>query len=101
MNRALKLFDAPPEAGGHRPLVVDTAGKTPILDQLAEIGISAERTILLGFSQGVCLALEHAARHARRYGGLVGLSGDLIGPDGTPRDYPGSTPRYTCFSGMK
>jgi predicted esterase len=30
--------------------------------------------------------LEYAARNARRYGGLVGLSGALIGPDGTPRD---------------
>jgi predicted esterase len=51
----------------------------------------------LGFSQGACLALEFAARHARRYGGLVGLSGALIGPEDTPRDYPGSlagTPVY-------
>ncbi|HEY6407413.1 MAG TPA: phospholipase, partial [Ktedonobacteraceae bacterium] len=36
-----------------------------ILAQLAnvlEVGIPAERTILLGFSQGACLALEFAAR---------------------------------------
>jgi predicted esterase len=52
--------------------------------------IPAGRIVLLGFSQGACLALEVAARHARRYGGVVGLSGGLIGPDGTPRDYPGT-----------
>lgn len=45
---------------------------------------------LLGFSQGACLALEYAARNAGRYGGIFGLSGGLIGPEGTPRDYPGS-----------
>lgn len=61
-----------------------------VLAQLAEAGIPAERVLLLGFSQGACLVLECAARHARRYGGVAGLSGGLIGPDETPRDYPGS-----------
>jgi len=66
---------------------------------IEEAGIPAERTILLGFSQGACLALEFAARNARRYGGLVGLSGGLIGPDGTPRDYPGSFEGTPVFLG--
>jgi predicted esterase len=70
-----------------------------LLDRLAEAGIPPERTILLGFSQGACLALEFAARHARRYGGLAGLSGGLIGPDGTPRDYPGSLAGTPVFLG--
>jgi predicted esterase len=61
-----------------------------IESRLNEGGIPSERIILLGFSQGACLVLEYAARHARRYGGVAGLSGGLIGPDGTPRDYPGS-----------
>jgi len=70
-----------------------------LLDQLAGAGIPAERTMLLGFSQGACLALEFAARNARRYGGLVGLSGGLIGPDGTSRDYPGSLDGTPVFLG--
>lgn len=70
-----------------------------VLDQLAEAGIPPERTILLGFSQGACLALEFAARRAQRYGGVVGLSGGLIGPDGTPRDYPGSLAGTPVFLG--
>ncbi len=61
-----------------------------VLAQVAQAGIPLERTMLLGFSQGACLALEFVARNARRYGGVAGLSGGLIGPDGTPRDYPGS-----------
>lgn len=61
--------------------------------------IPADRVILLGFSQGACLTLEFAARHARRYGGVVGLSGGLIGPDGTPRDYPGNFDRTPVFLG--
>jgi predicted esterase len=52
-----------------------------------------------GFSQGACLALEFVARHARRYGGVLGLSGGLIGPDGTPRDYAGSLEETPIFLG--
>lgn len=70
-----------------------------VLADLARAGIPAERVILLGFSQGACLTLEFAARHARRYGGVVGLSGGLIGPDGTPRDYPGSLDGTPVFLG--
>jgi predicted esterase len=61
--------------------------------------IPAERVILLGFSQGACLILEFAARHARGYGGVVGLSGGLIGPEGTPRDYPGNFEGAPAFIG--
>jgi phospholipase/carboxylesterase len=61
--------------------------------------VPAERVVLLGFSQGACLTLEFAARHARRYGGVVGLSGGLIGPDGTPRDYPGDFAGTAAFLG--
>jgi predicted esterase len=61
-----------------------------LLAGLAAAGIGAERTMLLGFSQGACLSLEFAARNARRYGAVAGLSGGLIGPPGTPRDYLGS-----------
>jgi len=70
-----------------------------LLEKLAEVGIPPERTIILGFSQGACLSLEFAARNARRYGGLAGLSGGLIGPDGTPRDYPGSLDGTPVFLG--
>jgi phospholipase/carboxylesterase len=70
-----------------------------LLDEIAAGGIPAERTVLLGFSQGACLTLEYAARHARRYGGIACLSGGLIGPDVTPRDYQGSLAGTPVFMG--
>jgi predicted esterase len=79
-----------------------TSGLRAIADVLARIeaaGIPNERVILLGFSQGACLSLEYAARHARRYGGVATLSGGLIGPDGTPRDYAGSMDGTPVFLG--
>ncbi|HKA67052.1 MAG TPA: dienelactone hydrolase family protein [Solirubrobacterales bacterium] len=66
---------------------------------LVEERLPAERVILLGFSQGACLTLEFAARNARRYGGIVGLTGGLIGPDDTARDYPGSLEGTPVFLG--
>lgn len=69
------------------------------LAEIADRGIPAERVVILGFSQGGCLALEFAARHARRYGGAVGLSAGLIGPAGTPRAYPGSLAGTPVFIG--
>jgi len=61
--------------------------------------IGPERVGLLGFSQGACLSLEYAARHARRYVAVVGLSGGLIGPPGTPREYAGAMDGTPVFLG--
>jgi predicted esterase len=66
---------------------------------LMERGIPAERIALLGFSQGACLALESAARNPRRYAGIIGFSGGLIGPPGTPFTYPGSLAGTPIFIG--
>ena len=67
--------------------------------QIVNSGIPPERIMLLGFSQGACLTLEFAARNALRYGGIIGLSGALIGPDDTPRDYKGSLDGTPVFLG--
>lgn len=68
-----------------------------LVEQVALAGVPFHKLVLLGFSQGACVTLEYAARNARRYGAVIGLSGGLIGPDGTPRTYAGSfegTPIY-------
>jgi predicted esterase len=70
-----------------------------LVAQIAAAGVPAERLMLLGFSQGACLTLEYVARHARRYGGVIGWSGGLIGPDGAPRDYPGRLNGAPVFLG--
>jgi predicted esterase len=72
---------------------------TRVVEQVNAAGIPTERILLLGFSQGACLVTEYAARHATRYLGIAGLSGGLIGPDGTPRDYPGSLEGTPVFLG--
>ena len=65
----------------------------------ADAALGAEKVVLMGFSQGACLSLEFAARHARRYAAVIGLSGGLIGPPGTPRDYAGSLDQTPVFLG--
>jgi predicted esterase len=70
-----------------------------VLGRLRIEGYPPGRIMLLGFSQGACLALEYAARHAQRYGGLIGLSGGLIGPEGTPRHYAGHFAGTPVFLG--
>ena len=70
-----------------------------VVNTLGEQGISPEHIVIGGFSQGACLALEYVARNARRYGGVFAFSGGLIGPDGTPRDYPGTLDGTPVFIG--
>jgi predicted esterase len=70
-----------------------------LIKHLNDAKIPSEKVILLGFSQGACLALEYAARNAQRYGGVVGLSGGLIGPEGAPRHYSGSLDDTPVFLG--
>lgn len=70
-----------------------------VVEQVTRVGLGAERIALAGFSQGACLALEYAARRARRYGGVFGFSGGLIGPDDAPRDMTGSLDGTPVFLG--
>lgn len=70
-----------------------------MVSDLGRQGFGPEKLILLGFSQGGCLALEYAARNAQRYGAVIGLSSGLIGPEGTPRTYGGSLAGTRVFLG--
>jgi predicted esterase len=70
-----------------------------VLGEVEHHGVPAERVVILGFSQGGCLGLEFAARHARRYRGVIGLSAGLIGPPGTSRAYGGSLAGTSVFLG--
>lgn len=70
-----------------------------LADDFSQRGIPAERLVIMGFSQGACLTLEFAARHARRYAAVVAFTGGLIGPPGTPGDYSGDFAGTPVFIG--
>ena len=70
-----------------------------LVEDCAQQGIPSERLVVLGFSQGACLTLEFAARHACRYAAVVAFTGGLIGPPGTPREYAGDFADTPVFIG--
>ena len=70
-----------------------------LVAQAEAAGIPRQRVVVLGFSQGACLASEFLERHAGRYGGLIALSGGLIGPPGTRWDWPGDFGGTPVFLG--
>jgi predicted esterase len=70
-----------------------------LVDRAVAAGVRLERLMLLGFSQGACLAAEFAARNPERYGGVIVYSGGLIGPPGTRWEYPGSFGGTPVFFG--
>jgi predicted esterase len=70
-----------------------------LVETLQQQQIPANRIALMGFSQGACLTLEFAARHAQRYAAIAAFSGGVIGPPGTPRDYAGTFDGTPVFLG--
>lgn len=53
----------------------------------------------MGFSQGACLALEFAARNAKKYGGIVAFTGGLIGKTLDLNKYRGNLEGTKVFIG--
>ncbi len=104
---------APAAAGGTwypYSFMADKAGNEPglssalwVIDQLVRDiesrGIPKRRIVLLGFSQGACLASEYAVRHADRFGGVIAFSGGVIGPPGTTWESPGRFDGTPVFLG--
>lgn len=68
-----------------------------ILESVKDHGIPQEKIFLFGFSQGACLASEFLARHPQKMGGLIALSGGLIGPSISLEDYKGSVEGTPVF----
>jgi len=70
-----------------------------VVQRVVQAGIPLHKTILLGFSQGGCLALEYVARTTQRYGAVVGLSAALIENGDQPRTYTGTLESVPVFLG--
>lgn len=91
-------FLAPIES--NQPYLDSALGRIDsIINDLLSRGIPSDRIAILGFSQGACLTSEYVARHPRRYGAVMALTGGLIGPPGTPRDDAGSLHGMPVFLG--
>ena len=70
-----------------------------VVTQVVGSGVDRSRIILMGFSQGACLAAEYALRSPARYGGLVLLTGGAIGPDATSWEGPAEFAGMPVFAG--
>lgn len=91
-------FLAPPQQ--NEPYLSDAlASIRQLFENLTEKGITKENIYFLGFSQGACLAVEFAARHADRYGGIVAFTGGLIGDKIYQENYKGSFANMPVFIG--
>jgi len=86
-----------PEAAGHtwypdsflapiaqnEPYLSSALAKVGETVQLAlDAGLTRDRIVVCGFSQGACLASEFVARNPARYGAMIAFTGGLIGPEG-------------------
>lgn len=65
---------------------VGAAAAAPALDafisqELARVGLTSERLLLVGFSQGTMMALHVGLRRPEAIAGIVGISGMLVAPD--------------------
>ncbi len=70
-----------------------------LVEKAESAGIPKEKIVLAGFSQGACLSLEYAAQNPDRYGGVVALSGGLIGEEVDRDRYRGSMKHTPVFIG--
>ena len=72
-----------------------------IVQDFKKNGFSEENIYFLGFSQGACLASEFVARHPAKYGGLIALSGGMIGVGDAVHqgDYEGDLLNTPIFMG--
>lgn len=70
-----------------------------LVSDLYSKGFQPEQLFLIGFSQGACLALEFAAVHGKKYGGVIAFTGGLIGEQLKPEKYQGDLTGTKVFIG--
>jgi predicted esterase len=82
-------FLAPREA--NEPYLSSALAKVgSVLAEIEAAGISRDRILIAGFSQGACLATEFVASNPSRYAGLIAFTGGLIGPPDANLHHEGS-----------
>ena len=88
------------DTGSNEPYLTSalTALET-LVARVEAAGVPRSRIVMLGFSQGACLTAEFALRHASRFGGIILLTGGLVGPAGTAWNRPGTFDGTPIFLG--
>ncbi len=62
-----------------------------VLEASEDSRLGSERLVIVGFSQGACLALEYALRHPGHVGSLIAFTGALMGMPGS--DWKATAPK--------
>lgn len=70
-----------------------------ISNLIKRLELPSDQIYLMGFSQGACLALEYAARHPKKYGGIIAFTGGLIGKTLNVNKYRGNLEGTKVFIG--
>lgn len=93
-----------PQAAGHSwypepfqaPIAENEPGRSSAIEAVEDAiqlanreEIATEQVVIVGFSQGACIASEYVAHRPRRYGGLASLSGGIMGETPDPDEYSG------------
>jgi phospholipase/carboxylesterase len=66
---------------------------------LETAGVDPATIVWVGFSQGACLITEYVARSTHKFGGLVSLTGGLIGPPDEGLTKPSAVNELPSFFG--
>jgi phospholipase/carboxylesterase len=75
-------LDGSPQAAAEAGLVAAAEDLNGFLDaQLAAEGLTPDRLVLVGFSQGAMMSLHVAVRRAEPVAGVVAISGRLLAPE--------------------
>ena len=88
------------ERESNEPWLSSALAKVQSVVELAEAaGVTRERIVVGGFSQGACLATEFVATHPARYAGLIAWTGGLVGPLGSDVSHAGELAGTPAFQG--
>jgi phospholipase/carboxylesterase len=84
----------------NEPWLASALRKVEATVQMAnDAGISPDRIVIGGFSQGACVATEFVASHPKRYAGVIAFSGGLVGPLGADLAHQGDLAGTPAFFG--
>ncbi len=88
-----------PVAQNQPQLDASLDGIAEVVRNLGEVDIKPKDIYFMGFSQGACLTLEYVAQNAQKYGGVVALTGGLIGQHLDLAKYSGNFEKTPIFIG--